>query len=160
MEGRQYSIAECLNQVFADVWKLEFQAYSIHWNLTDCPFLPIHEWTQEIYEKLAEYKDEVAERVRQLDSYPLGNLSSIIQWSGVGDIPLPSEKDVALPLFAENLAKCILVVKQCSQITQQQDDLVTTDLLTRLCATYEKYLWMTKSQFNMERINELRSTKA
>jgi starvation-inducible DNA-binding protein len=155
-EQAAHSIPECLNQVFADIWKIEFQAYSIHWNLRDCPFLAVHEWTQKIYEDLAGYKDELAERIRQLEGYPLGNLSSIIQWSGVTDLPLPSEKDVVFPLFAGNLARCIHVVKSCALICQEQQDLVSVDLLTRLLACYEKNLWMTKSQFSMDRVNELR----
>jgi len=155
-EQTEYKMSECLNQVFADIVKLEFLAYSIHWNLTDCPFLSIHTWTETLYEMLSKFKDEIAERIRQLDEYPLGALSAIIQWSNVGEIPLPAEKNVALPLFAENIAKAKLIAEQCAANTNNQGDYVSLDLLTRLMALYDKIVWQTKSQFNLERINELR----
>lgn len=152
----EYKMSECLNQVFADIIKLEFLAYSIHWNMTDCPFLSVHEWTKDIYELLSNFKDEVAERIRQLDEFPLGALSAVIQWSSIGEIPLPAEKDVALPLFAENLVKAKMVANECANIANNQCDYVSLDLITRLMALYDKIVWQTKSQFNMERINELR----
>lgn len=152
----QYKMSECLNQVFADIVKLEFLVYSIHWNLTDDPFLSIHTWTQGIYEMMGSFKDEIAERIRQLQEYPLGALSAIIQWSSIGEIPLPAEKNVALPLFAENLVKARVVANECASIANNQGDYVSLDLMTRLMALYDKVIWQTTSQFNMERINELR----
>ncbi|WP_017302597.1 ferritin-like domain-containing protein [Nodosilinea nodulosa] len=145
-----YDIADCLRQVFADLWKMEFLAYSIHWNLKDCPFLAVHQWTQGIYESLAELKDETAERIRQLDSYPLGSLSEIAQWSSVIDIPLPCEKDIAIPLFINNLEKVIDICNTCAKICQDQNDFVSLDLLTRLLKVYQKNRWMAKSQMSQE----------
>ena len=45
------------NQYLADLAVMTFKLHNLHWNVTGSQFVPVHEFTEALYDKLFEYFD-------------------------------------------------------------------------------------------------------
>src|ERR1700749_975103 len=104
---KQTEVAESLNLVVADSYALMALTHLAHWNVEGSDFFPLHKGFQEQYENLFEAIDEVAERVRALDAYAIGGLTTLAKVAQMEEFksPMPQKDYVAaLIVLHEKLA--------------------------------------------------------
>src|SRR5580698_5066199 len=90
-------LVDGLNLVLADTYALMALSHLAHWNVEGSDFYPLHKAFQEQYENLFEAADEVAERVRALDAYAIGGLTTLAKVAQMEEFksPLPQKDYVA-----------------------------------------------------------------
>lgn len=139
-------VAGALGEVLADSFQLFIKTQGVHWNVAGASFYGLHTLTEMQYGEIYEAIDEIAERIRALGhkapaSYTTyGKLSRITD----EDRPLDTGQQVAM-LMRDNGLVC-QTLRDALEIAEENDDIVTADLLTRRLGDHEKYVWMLRMQ--------------
>jgi len=138
-------IIDGLNLVVADSYALMALTHLAHWNVEGPDFFPLHKAFQEQYENLFEAVDEVAERVRALDAYAIGGLTTLARVSQMEEFksPMPQKDYVAALIVAHE--KVLDDATRTRDLAGESSDLQTQDLMIKRLQWHQKALWMLKS---------------
>jgi starvation-inducible DNA-binding protein len=138
-------VTDALHQVLADSYALMALTHLAHWNVEGPDFFPLHKAFQEQYENLFEAIDEIAERVRGLDTYAIGGLSVFAKLAGMNEFksPMP-QKDYVAALIVDH-EKAVDDAIRARDLAGEVSDLQTQDLMIKRLQWHEKTLWMLKS---------------
>lgn len=138
-------VIDGLNLVVADSYALMALTHLAHWNVEGPDFFPLHKAFQEQYENLFEAIDEVAERVRALDAYAIGGLSTFAKVAQMEEFksPMPQKDYVAALIVAHE--KVVDDTTRTRDLAGESSDLQTQDLMIKRLQWHQKTLWMLKS---------------
>lgn len=134
-----------LNQVLADSYALMALTHLAHWNVEGPGFFALHTAFQTQYEELFTAIDEIAERIRALDSYAIGGLGALGTTAAMEEFvsPLP-QADYVRALVAAN-EKLIKDATAARDIAGEVNDPESQDLMIGRITLHQKTLWMLKS---------------
>jgi starvation-inducible DNA-binding protein len=138
-------LAESLNLVLADSYALMSLTHLAHWNVEGSDFFSLHTAFQTQYEDLFAAVDEIAERVRALDSLAIGGLSTLAKTSGIEEFksPMPAKDYVAALVVGHE--KVVEDATRSRDMAAASNDLESQDLMIKRLQTHQKTLWMLKS---------------
>ncbi|HEY3901823.1 MAG TPA: DNA starvation/stationary phase protection protein [Chthoniobacter sp.] len=138
-------VIDGLNLVLADTYALMALSHLAHWNVEGSDFYPLHKAFQEQYENLFEAADEVAERVRALDAYAIGGLTTLAKVAQMEEFksPLPQKDYVAALIVAHE--KVMDDATRTRDNAGEGSDLQTQDLMIKRLQWHQKTVWMLKS---------------
>lgn len=138
-------VVDGLNLVLADSYALMGLTHQAHWNVEGSDFFPLHKAFQEQYENLFEAIDEIAERVRALDSFAAGGLSKLAKMAEMDEFTAPlAQKDYVAGLIVAH-EKLLEDAIRTREAAGQANDLETQDLMIKRIAWHQKTTWMLKS---------------
>jgi len=138
-------LIEALNLSLGNAYALMGLTHLAHWNVEGPDFFPLHKAFQEQYETLFEAVDEIAERVRALDAYAIGGLSTLAKVAGIEEFKAPmSQKDYVAALIVAH-EKVVDDGVSTRDLAGSLSDLQTQDLMIKQIQWHEKTLWMLKS---------------
>ncbi len=139
-------LVSALNLLLADSYALMALTHHAHWNVEGPGFFALHKAFQEQYEHLFEAIDEIAERVRALDSYALGGLRAFAKEAGMDEFAtgsIPAKDYVASLIIAhEKTLNDALALRDAAG---HANDLETQDLAIERITWHQKTTWMLKS---------------
>ena len=138
-------VADGLNLMVADTYALMGLTHLAHWNVEGADFFPLHKAFQEQYENLFEAVDEIAERVRALDAFAVGGLSTLASMAQLNEFksPMPQKDYVAALVVAHE--KVVDDATRTREAAGESGDLQSQDLMVKRILWHEKTLWMLKS---------------
>lgn len=138
-------VIDGLNLVVADSYALMALTHLAHWNVEGPDFFALHEAFQAQYENLFEAVDEVAERVRALDAYAIGGLTTLARTAQIEEFksPMPQKDYVAALIVVHE--KVVDDATRTRDAAGESSDLETQDLMIKRLQWHEKTLWMLKS---------------
>jgi len=138
-------VIDGLNLVVADAYALMALTHLAHWNVEGPDFFPLHKAFQEQYEHLFEAIDEIAERVRALDAYAIGGLTTLAKVAQMEEFksPMPQKDYVAALIVAHE--KVVDDATRTRDLAGEGSDLQTQDLMIKQLQWHQKTLWMLKS---------------
>jgi starvation-inducible DNA-binding protein len=138
-------VIDGLNLIVADSYALMALTHLAHWNVEGSDFYPLHKAFQEQYENLFEAIDEVAERVRALDAYAIGGLTTLAKVAQMEEFksPMPQKDYVAALIVAHE--KVVDDATRTRDFAGEASDLQTQDLMIKRLQWHQKVLWMLKS---------------
>lgn len=139
------SIVDGLNLVLADSYALMALTHLAHWNTEGEDFFALHEAFENQYKNLFEATDEVAERVRALNAYALGGLSTLAKVAQMDEFKSPApQKDYVAALIVSH-EKVVEDAARLRDAAGNASDLETQDLMIGRIQWHQKILWMLKS---------------
>ena len=134
-----------LEKLLADTYTLYLKTQSYHWNVTGPMFTTLHTMFETQYMDLAAAVDEIAERIRALESFSPGSFSQFMERATVKeDTTVPKAKDMIANLVKdhEQLARsCKAVIDGA----EKDSDDATADLGVRRTDVHDKAAWMLRS---------------
>lgn len=140
------SVAEILEATLADEMVLLVKTRNFHWNITGPDFGELHKFLDDQYTQLAEYVDEVAERIRTIGEYAPGTMAQFIKLARLKENQQSKLK--AREMLAELLADHQTLIRNLREDLDSVDkhgDAGTSDYLTGLMESHEKMAWMLRS---------------
>jgi starvation-inducible DNA-binding protein len=142
---RDSQLIESLNLVLADSYALMALTHLAHWNVEGPGFFALHKAFEEQYENLFHAVDDIAERVRALDSYAPGGLNTLARIADMDEFkaPMPQKDYVAALIVAHE--KVVDDAKHTQSIAGENEDLETQDLMVKRIQWHQKSVWMLKS---------------
>jgi len=139
------TLIDALNLVLADTYALMALTHLAHWNVEGPGFFALHEAFEDQYKDLFHAVDEIAERVRALDGYAIGGLSTLARRAGMEEFtaPAPQRDYVAALVVAHE--KVLDDAVRVRDLSGERNDLETQDLMIERIAWHQKTIWMLKS---------------
>ena len=138
-------VTQELQKVLADTFVLYFKTHSFHWNVEGAQFHMLHTLFEEQYTELWTVSDDIAERLRALDSYAPNNFASILKMASLTEEEnTPDAKEMVKILLADNEA-IVRTLTTALKAAQEVDDEVTAGLVIDRMTSHEKTAWMLRS---------------
>ena len=139
------SLTDSLNQVLADSYALMALTHLAHWNVEGPGFFALHTAFQTQYEELFTAIDEIAERIRALNSYAIGGLSTLAQAAQMKEFAAPlSQEDYVKKLIVAN-EKLLADAAKARELAGKANDQESQDLMVQRITLHQKTVWMLKS---------------
>ncbi len=136
---------KALTAMLADSYTLYLKTQNFHWNVTGPMFTTLHALFELQYTDLAQANDEIAERVRALNSPVPGSFTEFAKVARVRESVGPvAAKAMIAALVAdqETVAKSARAVIVAAE---SESDAASADLATRRLNQHEKNAWMLRS---------------
>lgn len=145
MSTKINSVASKLGILLADSYQLMSQTHLAHWNVRGSDFFSLHEAFQGQYEELFTAIDDIAERIRALDTLAPGGLNALAKHSAVKE----SKIDLSAKDFVSHLLKSheqlLINAIATRNIAAESEDAETEDLVIGRIQAHQKTIWMLKS---------------
>ncbi|MGE4314452.1 MAG: Dps family protein [Pseudobdellovibrionaceae bacterium] len=138
-------IVEGLGKVLAETFVLYFKTHTFHWNVEGPHFKPLHELFETQYTELWEATDEIAERIRALDSYAPTSLAGFLKDASLAEQAKILKADVMVKELANDNTKIVEVLYKVLREAEDAGDEVTVDMLIGRITVHEKAAWMLRS---------------
>jgi starvation-inducible DNA-binding protein len=149
-EQNKEQIAEQLNKILADEFVLYSKTLNAHWNITGPDFHTAHVYLETLYNEQQEIVDTVAEKIRILGHYALGNLSHYVKVSHLSE-KLTGKFD-SQNLFKELLGDhesiIIFLRENIGPFAEKYGAEGISDYITSLMEQHEKTAWMLRAHLS------------
>ncbi|MBP2657363.1 MAG: Ferritin Dps family protein [Firmicutes bacterium] len=136
-------IIECLNVYLANLNIMYIKLHNLHWNVVGKGFFDLHSKTQELYEKIAEELDLVAERIKALGSFPLASMQDYLQATTICEIPSKPYSSSDVPqIIIDDFCCTLNLLREIETVAKEASDECTVGLLASSMCFFQKHIWM------------------
>jgi len=139
------SVAEQLKTFLADTYILLAKTQACHWNARGANFIGIHKLTEEQYNELFAAIDELAERVRALDTDAPFSLAEMQRIATLEEATQVHKIDDAIRMLVTDNKAMSERARELALDADEQDDLVTHDMLVARIEVHDKAAWLLRS---------------
>ena len=147
----QNPLIDKLNVVLSDLHVFYQKLRNFHWNVTGSDFYELHKMFESQYDTIYENIDDLAEYIRQLDSYPASTLFEYIKLSNIvetNELPFNSN-DMVNILYDDTVTMCSYI--ESNFLKSEIKDVITQDKMTSLFEVLSKMKWF----LNASKVNQL-----
>lgn len=145
-------VVKALSTCLADAYFLLLKTQNFHWNVEGKNFYGLHKLTEEHYLDMQSAVDELAERIRALGYFAPGRFREFAEYSDLKESANPpyAEVDLIRELVKdhESVAKNL---REGIEVSEEEDDASTADLLTTRLSFHEKAMWMLRAMLGSEK---------
>jgi starvation-inducible DNA-binding protein len=140
------SIFTSLQARLSDAIDLYTQIKVAHWNVRGSHFAALHPLFDNIAHKLQEYIDVIAERAATLGAQVAGTARYVAETSRLPEYPAEVTRDLEhVQLLADRFDTFLSGLRETRAVADENHDLGTLDLLTRVITDFEKYEWFLRA---------------
>mgnify|MGYP001084411330 CR=1 FL=1 len=137
---------ELLQKYLSNLGVLNVKFHNIHWNVIGNQFMEIHNFTEEIYDKLFEDFDEVAELLKMKNVMPLSTIAEYLENTNIEEV---KAKDFSAKESLEIIKKDLELMKELAveirNAADEEGDFETVAIFEDYVANYSKNLWFIQS---------------
>mgnify|MGYP000933135958 CR=1 FL=1 len=134
--------AELLQQYLSNLAVLNVKLHNIHWNVVGKQFMRVHTFTEEIYDKVFEDFDEVAELLKMKNVMPLSTISDYLAKSNIEEV---AAKDFTVKESLDIVKKDLETMKELAttirNTADEEGDFETVAIFEDYVAYYSKNIW-------------------
>ncbi|SEK95332.1 Dps family protein [Parapedobacter koreensis] len=140
-------VAEILGVLLADEFVLYTKTRNAHWNVEGLDFHSVHVYFEELYDELAEWVDEVAERIRSLGHYAPASLKVFLELTHLTELNAKgnTSKGFIAEMVQDHEAIITYIRESIDAVSEKYKDEGTADFLTGIMEKHEKTAWMLRS---------------
>ncbi len=144
--ANRQAVADMLCQLLADEHVLYIKLRNYHWNVTGMEFKPLHELFEEQYDTIAEFIDDIAERVRSLGFFTPGGMDEFKALARLEETDhLNGDAKQMLKNLLLDFEAVIQILRHDAIAAEEKGDLGTNDFLIGLMEEHEKQAWMIRA---------------
>jgi starvation-inducible DNA-binding protein len=138
-------ITDGLAVLLANTYIVYVKTQNFHWNVTGLHFYAYHKMFEEQYQQLAAATDEIAERIRSLQTFAPGSLAAFLKLTTIKESSNDLNANAMLQELLSNHEAIIKQILDLIEIIKDLNDEVTLDLLIERKAEHDKISWMLRS---------------
>ncbi len=132
-----------LNTLIATESVLTQNIKNFHWNIRGSKFLELHSFFEELYNSKIEIVDELAERIRAKDEFPISSFSKYLDWSLISEeVEAISSQDEILEKLENSYRELVKIYRE---FIGKVDEEMTADMLVEINSKHELNLWKISS---------------
>jgi starvation-inducible DNA-binding protein len=140
--GSREKVNKILNQHLADSFDLLSQVKQAHWNVKGSDFWQLHKLFDETAERVAEWVDDLAERVTALGGYATGTVRMAAASSRLPEFPTDITDSMEyVKVVVARVAAFTNSARAAIDETDKLGDADTADLFTEISRCADKYLY-------------------
>lgn len=147
LPDKREATAKILNIVLSDEYLLYVKTQNFHWNVIGLMFNDLHLFFGKQSQELACIVDKVAERTRSLGFRAFGSMKEFIEHARIKEQvkAVPEAKEMISILLQDHEAIIKSLRIDIETITDEYQDVGTSNFLTDLIEKHEKMAWMLRS---------------
>jgi starvation-inducible DNA-binding protein len=134
-----------LNKQIANWTVLFIKLHNYHWYVKGPQFFTLHTKFEEFYTEAALHIDELAERLLALGGEPVATMKGCLQLASVEEAKDSSTAEQMVQSIIDDFNTVAEELKEGMEISDQQNDETTGDMLLAIHSTLEKHVWMLRS---------------
>ena len=139
-------MTKALNEYMANLKVETNNLYNMHFNIVGSSFFGLHKKLQDYYERVSIMYDNVAERIKMLEGYPITSLKEIENTSQIKSmISQDYTGNQVLDVLQNDFNFLALYTKDLIEYANKSNDYYTSNMLNDNLNFFEKELWMIKS---------------
>lgn len=143
--------ANQLNVYLANLAVWTAKLHNIHWNVTGCAFVQVHEFTEKLYDNTFEQYDAVAEVQKMRDEMPLVKLSDYLKVATIQEV---DAKDFgieeALKLVQADMQEMASLAQTIRDEADKKGDFQIVSMFEDYLDGYAKNLWFLKAMLKKQ----------
>lgn len=125
---------------------LNTKLHNIHWNVVGYKFMEIHEFTEEMYDKLFADFDEVAELLKTKDIMPLSTMAEYLENTSLEEVEAKDlSREESLELMLEDLNIMRDLGTSIRNKADEEGDFETVAMFEDYVAYFSLNIWFVKS---------------
>jgi len=135
-----------MNTYVANLAILNNKLHNLHWNVIGVQFMPVHKFTEELYDDAFAKFDDVAEQIKILGHMPLATTKDYLEATTVDEIqPKDFGQKEVLEIVKSDLELMKALATEIRNLADEDNDFVTVALFEDHVADYAKNLWFLES---------------
>ena len=135
-----------LNEYMSNIKVETNNLYNLHFNVIGMSFMGLHKKLQEYYENFNLFYDNIAERIKMLNGFPITSLPKIEEISTIKSMKsMDFSANQVFSILDNDFAFLTEYTKDLIKVFQEKKDYYTDYILTNILIYLEKELWMIKS---------------
>ncbi len=136
-----------LSKLLTTTYALYTKTQSYHWDVKGKCFTMLHSLFEKQYQELAEAVDEIAERIRMLNSHSTVNFHNFSQFNHLSEKEDNADVEMLKMLLADH-EDIILQLREAIKLLKNYSDEATVDLFIKRLSFHEKTAWILRSHAN------------
>lgn len=135
-----------LNEYMANLKVLNNNLYNMHFNIVGTSFFGLHKKLQEYYEKVAIMYDNIAERIKMINGYPITSLCKLEEISTIKSMrSMDFTGNQILEVLQNDFNFFFDYTSDLINIFNEEKDYYTSTILNDNLMFFTKELWMINS---------------
>lgn len=137
---------EKFNSYLASLAVMTFKLHNLHWNVVGEQFIPVHEYTEGLYDETFLYFDQIAEQFKMFGQMPDCLLSDYLKNSAVKEVE--ARRFTCAEALAIVLADVKTLREQATELRRLSDEadwFASVTLLEDQINSYNKRVWFLES---------------
>lgn len=135
-----------LNEYMSNIKVETNNLYNLHFNVIGMSFMGLHKKLQEYYENFNLFYDNIAERIKMLNGFPITLLPKIEEISTIKSMKsMDFSANQVFSILDNDFTFLTEYTKDLIKVFQEKKDYYTDHILTNILIYLEKELWMIKS---------------
>lgn len=135
-----------LNEYMTNIKVETNNLYNLHFNVVGMSFMGLHKKIQEYYENFNIFYDNIAERIKMLNGYPITSLVKIEEVSTIKSMKsMDFNANQVLNILDNDFSFLVEYTKDLIKVFNDKNDYYTSNILNDILMYLEKELWMIKS---------------
>jgi starvation-inducible DNA-binding protein len=131
-----------LNALLASYQVAYFNTRSSHWMIKGENFFELHKVFETAYNDATVKIDEIAERILTLGGKPFLTASDMLKTSSIKEYGVNGDQAKCVAGLLEDLKSLGVIENEIVKIAQDQQDVVTADMITKYLGEQQKTSWM------------------
>ncbi|WP_340691319.1 Dps family protein [Hyphomonas sp.] len=144
-EKARETSAQALRVLLGDTYALYVKTHGYHWNVTGQRFNSLHNMFMTQYTELWTALDEIAERIRALGHFAPGSSAELMANATIKPDNGVPDADAMISNLVKGHEAISRAAKAGLKIAEDNNDIVTVDLMTRRADIAEKTAWMLRA---------------
>lgn len=140
--GDRKALAGVVASVLADTYVLMVRTQAYHWNVVGPLFYSLHKLTEEHYRNMFEAVDDLAERVRALGHIAPFSTKDMLHRAATMEHGGVATTQAMVESLIDQHRTVAQRMREAVEFANQQNDVVTADLLTNRMGFHEEAVWM------------------
>ncbi|MCE7054533.1 DNA starvation/stationary phase protection protein [Algoriphagus sp. AGSA1] len=136
------NVSDKLNDLLSDYHIFYQNVRGFHWNVKGENFFDLHEKFEELYSRVYENIDELAERIVTIGFKPLHAYSDYLKNTIHKEITDVSNGEECVKHVIDGLGILAQSHRKAAKVAEEAEDIATADLLTQFVGDIEKRMWM------------------
>lgn len=138
-------LVEKLKVVLANTFTMYIKTHGYHWNVIGSDFPQYHEFFNDLYDEIHGAVDDIAEQLRQINSFAPGTLQRMKELSEVPeDDKIPTAPKMITNLIAAN-DTVITSLVECYKLSESAGEYGLSNFLQDRMMAHKKHGWMLKA---------------
>ncbi len=137
---------QLMNTYISNLAILNNKLHNLHWNVVGVQFMPVHNFTEELYDDFFAKFDDVAEQVKILGEMPLATTKDYLEAATVEEIaPRDFNRKEVLEIVKADIELMRDLATDIRSLADEEGDFVTVALFEDHVAGFNKNLWFLQS---------------
>lgn len=135
-----------MNEYIANLHVWNVKLHNLHWNVTGEQFMPVHKFTEEMYEDAFEKFDDVAEQLKIQNENPAATIAEYSQLVTIKEIKSGDfSSSEVVRVVTEDMEKMQQLVIEIRTLADEEGDFSTVAMMEDHAGGYAKNLWFLRA---------------